>query len=134
MPLASLPTPSEMMTHLDTRVRGQRQAKRDLAVAFYEHYSGLASGEAPELGGPSHARQHLLLLGPSGCGKTYLVKTLCAHLRIPMAFWSATSISGSGHAGGDGGGEGGRGRRGGLGRAGRVLCDVRRGGAGARSR
>ena len=101
MLLASLPTPSEMMTHLDTRVRGQRQAKRDLAVAFYEHYSGLASGEVPELGGPPHARQHVLLLGPSGCGKTYLVKTLCSHLRIPMAFWSATSMSESGYVGDD---------------------------------
>lgn len=101
MPLENLPTPAEMIAHLDRRVRGQERAKRDLSLAFYEHFTGLASSESPELGGPPHARQHTLLLGPSGSGKTFLVKQLCAFLGIPVAFWSATSMTESGYVGDD---------------------------------
>jgi ATP-dependent Clp protease ATP-binding subunit ClpX len=101
MPLENLPTPTEMIAYLDRRVRGQERAKRDLSLAFYEHFTGLASSESPELGGPPHARQHTLLLGPSGSGKTYLVKQLCAFLGVPVAFWSATSMTESGYVGDD---------------------------------
>jgi ATP-dependent Clp protease ATP-binding subunit ClpX len=101
MPLENLPTPAEMIAYLDRRVRGQERAKRDLSLAFYEHFTGLASSESPELGGPPHSRQHMLLLGPSGSGKTYLVKQLCAFLSVPVAFWSATSMTESGYVGDD---------------------------------
>ena len=90
-----------MIAHLDRRVRGQVRAKRDLSLAFYEHYLGLAASEQDDPGGPLHARQHTLVLGPTGSGKTYMVRQLCERLNVPVAFWSATSMSESGYVGDD---------------------------------
>ncbi len=40
-----LPTPSEMIAHLDRFVRGQARAKQDIAVAVYNHYLSQAYRE-----------------------------------------------------------------------------------------
>ena len=70
---SSLPTPAEMMAHLDRFVRGQTRAKRDLAVAVYNHYLARALRECD---GEDLGRHHLLMIGPTGVGKSYLVRTL----------------------------------------------------------
>ncbi len=98
----TLPTPQQMVAHLDRFVRGQARAKRDLALAFHDHYLGLAASERPELCGPvARTRQHVLVLGPTGSGKTLLVRTLCEWLGVPVAFWSATAITETGYVGDD---------------------------------
>jgi ATP-dependent Clp protease ATP-binding subunit ClpX len=85
-----------MVSHLDEHVAGQDRAKRDLAAAVYRHYLGLASRDAK---GEDFGPQHLLLLGPTGCGKTLLVRTLAAHLGVPVAFCAATSMVEAGYVG-----------------------------------
>jgi ATP-dependent Clp protease ATP-binding subunit ClpX len=91
-----------MVAHLDRFVRGQERAKRDLALAFHDHYLSLAAAQRPDLAGAGgRARQHVLVLGPTGCGKTLLVRTLCEWLGLPVAFWSATSITETGYVGDD---------------------------------
>ncbi|MEM7383402.1 MAG: AAA family ATPase, partial [Verrucomicrobiota bacterium] len=91
-----LPTPGEMVAHLDRFVRGQARAKHDLAVAVYNHFLSQAhldrSGE--DLG-----KHHLLLIGPTGVGKTYMVKTLADFLRVPVGFSSATGLVEVGYKG-----------------------------------
>jgi len=93
--LDRLPTPAEMVAHLDRHVAGQPRAKRDLSVAVYRHYLGLAHRDLPGSGGLDFGRQHILLLGPTGSGKSLLAKTLCSLLNLPLAFTSATSLVGA---------------------------------------
>lgn len=97
-----LPTPTEMVAHLDLHVHGQRRAKRDLAVAVYAHYMGKALASQPESlaqGVDDVGRQHVLLLGPTGSGKTHLVRTLAALIDVPVLQASATSLVETGYVG-----------------------------------
>lgn len=99
-----LPTPQEMIAHMDRYLHGQKQAKRDLAVSVYNHYLGIAyaestAGQQPD-DGPNHfGSQHVLLMGPTGAGKTFLVKTLARYLGVPVAFCTATSYVQAGYKG-----------------------------------
>ncbi len=94
--LDRLPTPAEMVRHLDVHVAGQERAKRDLAAAVYRHYLGLA---ARDTGDADFGPQHALLVGPTGCGKTLLVRTLAEYLGVPVAFCAATSLVETGYVG-----------------------------------
>ena len=92
----ALPTPSQMIAHLDRFVQGQARAKRDIAVAVYEHYFSLGSRDR---GGMDLGRKHILMLGPTGSGKTYIVKTLAEYLGVPVGFASATGLVETGYVG-----------------------------------
>lgn len=92
----TLPTPAELIAHLDRFVLGQAGAKRDLAVAVYNHY--FSQGHR-EMHGTDLGRHHVLLIGPTGVGKTYLVKTLADHLGVPVGFASAAGLVEAGYKG-----------------------------------
>jgi ATP-dependent Clp protease ATP-binding subunit ClpX len=85
-----------MIAHLDRFVRGQEQAKRDIAVAVYNHYLSQAYRQQD---GRDLGRHHILLLGPTGVGKTHLVRTLAALLNVPVGFSSATGLVEAGYKG-----------------------------------
>ncbi|MFM6174305.1 MAG: AAA family ATPase, partial [Sphaerospermopsis kisseleviana] len=91
-----LPSPAEMVRHLDKHVRGQLRAKQDIAVAVYNHYISQIHRdlESHDLG-----RYHILMLGPTGSGKTFIVKTLADLLGVPVSFSSATSLVEVGYRG-----------------------------------
>jgi len=93
---ALLPTPSDMIAHLDRRVMGQVRAKQDLAVAVYNHYLSQAHRERT---GGDLGRHHILLIGPTGVGKTHLVRTLASYLGVPVGFASATGLVEEGYKG-----------------------------------
>lgn len=104
-----LPTPREIVAHLDRYVYGQYLAKRDLAVATYNHYLGLgyhhhhpqAADTPPTRGqaGAPFGKQHILLMGPTGSGKTYLIRLIAELLGVPWTFIAATSLVQTGYVG-----------------------------------
>jgi ATP-dependent Clp protease ATP-binding subunit ClpX len=93
---APLPTPQEMIAHLDRFVRGQARAKQDISVAVYNHYISQAWRDRH---GHDLGRYHILMIGPTGVGKTLLVKTLAELLGVPVGFASATGLVEVGYKG-----------------------------------
>ena len=97
---SSLPTPREICEILDQYVIGQAQAKRNLAVAVYNHYKRLR-----HLGGDKDdvelSKSNILLIGPTGSGKTLLAQTLARLLNVPFVMADATTLTEAGYVGED---------------------------------
>ena len=98
-----IPSPREMMAHLDQYVIGQERAKRVLSVAVYNHYkriNALGSSDDTE-DGVELDKSNILLIGPTGCGKTLLAQTLARILDVPFCIADATSLTEAGYVGED---------------------------------
>ncbi|HEY3332509.1 MAG TPA: ATP-dependent Clp protease ATP-binding subunit ClpX [Capsulimonadaceae bacterium] len=98
-------SPREIVAGLDEYVIGQARAKRDVAVALYDHHrihqgdlEDKASGQVREV---ELEKANILLVGPSGSGKTLIAKTLARSLGVPFSSADATSLSPTGYTGND---------------------------------
>ncbi|MDY6980687.1 MAG: ATP-dependent Clp protease ATP-binding subunit ClpX [Pseudomonadota bacterium] len=96
---SKLPTPHEIRDKLDEYVIGQERAKRVLAVAVYNHYKRLESGQKKD--DVELAKSNILLIGPTGCGKTLLAETLARLLNVPFTIADATTLTEAGYVGED---------------------------------
>ena len=96
---SSIPSPREIVAHLDEYVIGQEHAKRVLAVAVNSHYKRLTLGS--EGSDVEVEKSNILLLGPTGCGKTLLARTLAKVLNVPFAIGDATTLTEAGYVGED---------------------------------
>ena len=98
--LEELPKPHEMMRILNEYVIGQDEAKKNLAVAVYNHYKRIT---APQKDNDDVELQksNIVMLGPTGCGKTMLAQTLARILNVPFAIADATSLTEAGYVGED---------------------------------
>lgn len=94
-----LPIPEEINAFLDDYVIGQETAKRVLAVAVYNHYKRLKSGEQYQ--DVELAKSNILLIGPTGSGKTLLAETLARMLNVPFVIADATTLTEAGYVGED---------------------------------
>ncbi len=96
-PEQALPRPMQLKARLDRHVIGQERAKKQLAVAVYNHYkrSSLSNSDL-ELG-----KSNVLLIGPTGTGKTHLVRSLARLLDVPLHIGDATALTEAGYVGED---------------------------------
>lgn len=106
----SVPTPRQLFELLDKFVIGQTEAKKNLAVAVYNHYkrflinvygATVGTEEPEEFKGVVIDKSNLLMLGNTGTGKTYMVKTLAKYLGIPCYIADSTKLTESGFVGDD---------------------------------
>jgi len=98
--IEDLPKPRELYDILNEYVVGQEQAKRNLAVAVYNHYKRVQMMMADE-NDVELQKSNILLLGPTGCGKTLLAQTLSKILDVPFAIADATALTEAGYVGED---------------------------------
>ncbi len=97
--LSDVPKPQDISAVLDQYVIGQKDAKRALAVAVYNHYKRInaeTKNDDVEL-----QKSNIIMLGPTGCGKTMLAQTLARILNVPFAMADATALTEAGYVGED---------------------------------
>ncbi len=101
--LEEMPTPRELVAHLDRYIIGQDRVKKALAVAVVNHYKRVLGGpiDDPELEGIEVSKSNVLLIGPTGCGKTALAQALARRLHVPFAIGDATTLTEAGYVGED---------------------------------
>jgi ATP-dependent Clp protease ATP-binding subunit ClpX len=98
--LTDIPSPRNIVDHLDQYVIGQTQAKRALAVAVHNHYKRLLHAEGED-SSVELDKSNILMIGPTGSGKTLLARTLARMLKVPFAIGDATTLTEAGYVGED---------------------------------
>ena len=99
--LNKMPAPHIIKEKLDEYVIGQEHAKKEIAVAVYNHYKRVAAEKNFKEGDIEIEKSNMLMLGPTGSGKTYLVKNLARLLQVPIAITDATTLTEAGYIGDD---------------------------------
>ena len=98
--LAELPKPKEIAETLAQYVIGQDSAKKDLAVAVYNHYKRINNADVTD-DDVEIQKSNIIMIGPTGSGKTLLAQTLAKILDVPFAIADATALTEAGYVGED---------------------------------
>ncbi|MFC7347925.1 ATP-dependent Clp protease ATP-binding subunit ClpX [Chryseobacterium zhengzhouense] len=95
-----LKKPKEIKEFLNQYVIGQDQAKKQLAIAVYNHYKRLlhAKDENREV---ELEKSNIIMIGETGTGKTLLAKTIAKELNVPFCIVDATILTEAGYVGED---------------------------------
>lgn len=98
--LGELKKPKEIKTFLDQYVIGQDQAKKQLAIAVYNHYKRLLHAEEKDRE-IEIEKSNIIMIGETGTGKTLLAKTIARELNVPFCIVDATILTEAGYVGED---------------------------------
>ncbi len=103
--ITEVPKPQEIRDYLNQHIVGQDDAKKQLAVAVYNHYKrinhNLCAKENNDKDSVEIQKSNILLVGPTGSGKTLLAQTLAKMLDVPFAVADATTLTEAGYVGDD---------------------------------
>ena len=102
--MEELPKPKDIAYFLSDYVIEQDEAKKNLAVAVYNHYRRirhLEENAGDEKNNVEIQKSNILMLGPTGSGKTLLAQTLAKILDVPFAIVDATALTEAGYVGED---------------------------------
>lgn len=102
--MEKLPKPKDIADFLSDYVIEQDEAKKNLAVAVYNHYKRirhLEENAGDEKNNVEIQKSNILMLGPTGSGKTLLAQTLAKILDVPFAIVDATALTEAGYVGED---------------------------------
>ena len=102
--MEELPKPKDIANFLSDYVIEQDEAKKNLAVAVYNHYKRirhLEENAGDEKNNVEIQKSNILMLGPTGSGKTLLAQTLAKILDVPFAIVDATALTEAGYVGED---------------------------------
>lgn len=97
--LKEVPKPVEIKKYLDEYIIGQDQAKRNLAVAVYNHYKRLQQPKDED--GVEIEKSNIVMVGSTGTGKTLLARTIAKMLDVPFTIVDATVFTEAGYVGED---------------------------------
>ena len=97
---AELPKPKEIAETLAQYVIGQDSAKKNLAVAVYNHYKRINNADVTD-DDVEIQKSNIIMIGPTGSGKTLLAQTLAKILDVPFAIADATALTEAGYVGED---------------------------------
>ncbi len=95
-----VPTPREIVAHMDQYIIGQSRAKRTMAVAVHNHYKRLMLADEME-NDVEIEKSNIMFIGPTGSGKTLLARTIARFLQVPFAIGDATTLTEAGYVGED---------------------------------
>ncbi|MFM2193317.1 MAG: ATP-dependent Clp protease ATP-binding subunit ClpX [Bacteroidota bacterium] len=90
--------PIDIFNKLNEYVIGQKDAKRVLSVAIYNHYKRL---NTPTKDDVEIEKSNIVMVGETGTGKTLMAKTIAKLLNVPFAIVDATVFTEAGYVGED---------------------------------
>ncbi len=98
-PSFTLVKPIEIKNFLGQYVIGQDDAKKNIAVAVYNHYKRISQKVTEDE--IEIEKSNLILVGETGTGKTLLARTIAKILNVPFSICDATVLTEAGYVGED---------------------------------